>query len=106
MNLLYEKQYQQMLSDGMKMLGDAWTLLIINYIRHQEKRFSEIEKAIWNVNPVTLTRRLKRMEQCGLIKRNEKTRHSVSYQLTKKGMELLPIIDNIEQFIKTYTPKN
>jgi len=41
MNILQNSQYQKILSHGMKMLGDAWILLIIDQLRKKEKRFSD-----------------------------------------------------------------
>lgn len=48
-----------------------------------------------NLNPVTLTRRLREMEQEGLVQRAivSTTPINIVYQLTDKGRALLPAFD-------------
>jgi len=70
---------------------------LINY--GKKKKDFQIEKEILNINPVTLTKRLKKMEQCHLIERDEQAKQTVYYRLTERGQELLPIIDSIEAYI-------
>lgn len=84
----------------MKFIADFWTLRIIDTIRDKELRFCEIERLLPKANPATLTGRLKRLEQFGAIQRLEETRdkQSVTYKLTKKGNETLPIIEAIKAF--------
>ena len=90
--------------DGIKIFGDAWTLFIINILADGEKRFCEIQRRLDNINPVTLSNRLKKLEKFGFLKRKEETidKLSVTYSLSKKGLGMLPIIKNIEAYAKRY----
>jgi DNA-binding HxlR family transcriptional regulator len=55
-----------------------------------------------DVNSVTLSNRLKRLETAGVIGREEATidRQSVAYQLTGLGKGLLPVLREIQSFTK------
>lgn len=89
---------------SLKILGDFWTLEIIQTLFSGEKRFAEIEKTIKGVNPATLSSRLKKLERFGLILRKKEIENklSVSYSLTKKGLGIIPIMDEIQKFSKKY----
>lgn len=93
--------------EGFKLLGDAWTLLIIRNLSDGGQRFCALQRKLNNVNPVTLTTRLKKMEKLGLISRQTETidKNSVCYSLTKKGDELLPILIGLESYAKKYFSK-
>jgi DNA-binding HxlR family transcriptional regulator len=84
----------------LKMLGDFWTLAIIQALRDGNKRFAQLEREIYRVNPTTLTSRLKRLEEQKIIKRQEETidKLSVVYSLTYKGRGILPILKKIRIF--------
>lgn len=90
--------------DVIKLLGDCWTLRIINALQKGEMRFSEIERTIPGLNPVTLTNRLKKMEESGIVVRAIETcdKQSVSYLLTDMGHGIIPILDAIKSFAKNY----
>jgi DNA-binding HxlR family transcriptional regulator len=84
----------------MKLLGDYWTLRIIDSLTSNELRFCELQRSLDNVNPVTLTKRLKTLEDARIISRTEETRDkiSVTYCLTELGEEVLPIIKALDRF--------
>lgn len=89
---------------GLKLLGDYWTLAIIGALSSEEKRFCQLQRDLNNVNPVTLSNRLKKLELAELIFREEETldKLSVTYQLTQKGKDILPLIREIEKFSQKY----
>jgi len=78
------------------------TLRIIDFLRSRELRFTELQRAIGDVNAVTLSNRLKRLEASGMIEREEATidRQSVAYRLTVRGSGLLPVLREIQNFTK------
>jgi DNA-binding HxlR family transcriptional regulator len=87
---------------ALKLLGDYVTLRIIDSLRSYELRFTELERSIGDVNPVTLTNRLKRLDTAGLLERREATfdRQSVTYRLTTLGKGLIPVLQEIQAFTK------
>lgn len=91
-------------SHELKMLGDFWTLQIIQELSENEKRFSQLERDLPNINPTTLTNRLKKLEAINIIKRKEETldKLSVVYYLTEKGQGILPVLQQIKIFADNY----
>lgn len=90
--------------EAMKLVGDFWTLHIIDALRVAELRFCEIERALPASNPATLTNRLKRLVSAGVVNRLEETRdkQSVTYALSEKGHGILPVLDSIKTFTRSY----
>jgi DNA-binding HxlR family transcriptional regulator len=88
----------------LKMLGDFWTLAIIQALHGDEKRFSQLERELIDANPSTLTNRLKKLEQQKIIKRKKETldKLSVVYELTDKGKGIMPVLDQIKLFAEKY----
>jgi DNA-binding HxlR family transcriptional regulator len=84
----------------LKLLGDYVTLRIIDFLRSKQLRFTELQREMGDVNSVTLSNRLKRLEAAGVIERMEATidRQSVAYGLTDLGSELLPVLREIQKF--------
>jgi DNA-binding HxlR family transcriptional regulator len=89
-------------AEALKLLGDYVTLRIIDFLRLKELRFTELQRSMGDVNSVTLSNRLKRLEAAGVIEREEATidRQSVAYQLTSLGKRLLPVLREIQNFTK------
>src|SRR5579859_4320223 len=85
---------------SLKLLGDFWTLRIVDVLQTGELRYCEIQRSVDNMNPVTLADRLKKLEHARLVERKEETRDkiSVSYCLTDLGREVLPILAAINNF--------
>ena len=85
---------------SIKLLGDYWSLRIIDELSHGEQRFCSIQRTLDNINPVTLTARLKKLETAKIIKRNVGTldKLSVTYDLTELGLNVLPVIDAVNKF--------
>ncbi len=86
----------------LKLLGDYTTLRIVDFLRSRGLRFTELQRAIGDVNPVTLTNRLKKLESAGVLERKEATvdKQSVVYVLTAMGGQLLPVLREIQSFTK------
>ena len=80
------------------MLGDYWTLRIVDVLSEGELRYAEIRRAIDDMNPVTLSNRLKKMEATGLITRTELSRADVSYALTDLGRKAIPVLEAINAY--------
>jgi len=91
-------------SGALRLLGDFWTLSIINALAGKEMRFCELQRSLGNLNPVTLTDRLKKLTEASLVERKEETQDklSVSYLLSEKGVGILPVLREIETFSEKY----
>src|SRR5690606_7763087 len=79
----------------LKLLGDYHTLRIIDALQPGSLRFCEVQRMVDNLNPVTLTDRLKKLEEAKLVSRAEDTidKVSVTYCLTPLGRQTIPVLD-------------
>lgn len=70
-------------------LGSKWTGQIIRELANSPLRFCELERALPDLNPRTLTKRLQDLEAEDIIK-HQADGHT--YDLTTKGSDLLPVL--------------
>ncbi len=70
-----------------EVLGEKWTILILRELQYGATRFNDFQRAISGISPTMLTKRLRELEDHGLI---TKTNHD--YQLTRSGVELAPLL--------------
>ncbi len=93
-------------AEVLKMLGDYTTLRIVDFLSAAGMRFTELQRALGDTNSVTLSNRLKRMTEAGLVNRSEAAVNgqSVTYSLSGMGSALLPVIREIRSFAGRYFP--
>lgn len=86
--------------EALAIFGDAQTLFIIHSLSEGGKRYCELQRAVGNMNPTTLAKRLKKLEALHLIERREETvdKVSVSYSLSEKGRHMLPVLVKIKDY--------
>ncbi|HTJ59507.1 MAG TPA: helix-turn-helix domain-containing protein [Devosiaceae bacterium] len=90
---------REFIIEGLKLVGDFWNIIIVHQLRSGPRRFGEIQDGIEGLNPVTLTNRLRLLMEHGLVERLTKPgKKAVSYALTVKGQDLLPILDEMWNF--------
>ena len=78
--------------EALKLFADYWVLRIVEELNISPgSRFSALEREL-DISPVTLSSRLRRLEERGLITRLEESRASVTYSLTERGETVLPVI--------------
>ena len=80
-------------------LGSKWTALIIHELSSGPQRFCAIERAVDDINPRTLTQRLEMLQSHDII-----TQFDSSYELTDKGRDLLPILEDMATWSAHYPP--
>jgi DNA-binding HxlR family transcriptional regulator len=76
-------------------LGDRWSLLIIRDLMVRGLRtFKDFEKSGERIATNILADRLNKLEAAGIIsaRREEDDHRRISYRLTKKGLELAPVL--------------
>ncbi len=100
---LQNEQVRLEISKGMKLLGDSWTLLIVEQLLQGESRFGDLQKEL-SIAPSVLTNRLKHLIDAKLITKHPKKVNelSVSYSLTEKGKDLEPVLLSLGQFINKH----
>lgn len=87
-----------------KLIGKKFTVLILRNMTSKQTRFNQFIESNDGINPKTLSTRLKEMEKNGLIRRKiyHETPIRIEYYLTKKGLELKSILDQMVIFSARY----
>ena len=85
---------------AIRLIGDAWILLIIINLLRGPKRFNELQAFMGHISSKTLTQRLRVLEEMGFVQRRAflEIPPRVEYHLTEKGQEFGEVIAAIEQF--------
>ena len=89
----------------LSIIGKKLTILLLrNMIFLKQKRFNEFHNSIEEINPKTLSIRLKELERDRLIKREvfNETSVRIEYYLTEKGKALQPILEQMGLFSMKY----
>ena len=88
----------------MSVLGGRWKFIILYTLRNSPKRFGQINNFIPSISNKVLTEQLRELEEDGIIDRRVLTDRipvNVEYSLSKRGKELIPIIELMEQWGET-----
>lgn len=85
-------------------LGNKWTPLLLRAFLNQETvRFCQMQELVGGINPRTLCSRLEQLESEGIIRKTQTDEGSRSvYQLTKKGSDLLPVLQTMQEWSSKY----
>jgi DNA-binding HxlR family transcriptional regulator len=82
------------LSKACEIIEPRWTLLILNEIWSGYTRFSDIRRAVGNISPGVLSKRLSELEKAGLVERIEdRAKGTVDYVRTQMAIDLQPAMD-------------
>lgn len=86
------------ISFALDMVGDRWSLLIIRDLMFKGKRYyGEFSQSEERISTNILAERLERLEAEGFISktRDSENRSKYEYRLTRKGIDLLPVLLDI-----------
>ena len=73
---------------------ERWTALIIRDLAYGASRFSELHRGVPLMSPTLLSRRLRQLEQEGVVERRRSASGlGFTYHLTEAGREFVPAID-------------
>jgi DNA-binding HxlR family transcriptional regulator len=76
-----------------EVLGERWTILIIRELLLGTTRFSDFQRALSQLSPTLLSKRLTQLQDAGLVIRKALAgRQRTEYHLTAAGQELKPIV--------------
>ena len=78
------------LDAAMTLVGDRWTLLVVDALLDGPRRFSELQEAIPGLAPNVLTARLRRLEHDGLVTGTPYSDRPprLEYRVSEAGREL------------------
>jgi len=82
---------------AMNMIGNKWSPIIIYVIGERTVRFGQLAAMIDNISRKVLAEQLKSLEKEGIIRRESfaEVPPRVEYSLTKQGVKLIPILNQI-----------
>ena len=85
-------------AQAIHILQDKWVLHIIHALLSGPLGFNELGREVGGCNPTTLTQRLCRLEDLGLVEREvtNETPVRTAYGLTPKGQGLSSVIEAIQ----------
>ena len=83
-----------------------WTILVIRDLAEGRTRFCELERSLAGISPNTLSARLKRLEESGVVERRFYEQHPprAEYLLTAKGRALGPVLKALLDWGRSHTP--
>lgn len=76
---------------AMELLDQRWTLLVVRELLMGSRHFNAIRRGVPHMSPTLLSRRLQTLVRAGVVERWEDG-NRVTYQLTRAGRELEPIV--------------
>jgi DNA-binding HxlR family transcriptional regulator len=81
-----------------------WTLLVIRDLAEGRSRFCELERSLRGISPRTLSLRLRALEEEGVVQRQTypEVPPRVEYALTEKGRALVPLIEDMRAYGRTW----
>jgi DNA-binding HxlR family transcriptional regulator len=87
-----------------EVIASKWTPLIVHDLSEGPRRFMHLEHACPGISPRTLSERLHMLEQEGIVIRRSypESPPRVEYELTDKGRALLPIINAMRKFGRSW----
>lgn len=86
-------------------VGERWTFLILrDLLRRGPRKFQDFESSLVGIGPNTLSARLKRLEEAGILERRLYEQHPprAEYALTEKGRALGPVLLALKKWGETY----
>lgn len=88
--------------DWLAFLGHRWNASILWHLQGGSKRYAELAALLTGITPKVLTERLEGLEARGLIVRLPIATfpRGVSYALSRRGEELIAILDRLELWSK------
>jgi DNA-binding HxlR family transcriptional regulator len=95
---LGEQQFHCAMDVTMHFIGGKWKTVVLWYLRHDKKRFSELKAVMPQITEKMLSIQLKQLEKDGLIMRTVYTSKpplKVEYALTDFGKSLIPLLNEI-----------
>lgn len=84
----------------LRVLGGKWKLHILTTLYYGKKRFKELEREVVGISAKMLIKELKDLEAVGMLNRQtfNTVPITVEYSLTKEGLTLKPILEQMKQW--------
>lgn len=80
------------IAKAMEVLDERWTLLVVRELLLGSRHFNELRRGNPKMSPALLSKRLRRLERAGVVRRRLVGGRS-TYELTESGLELRAVVD-------------
>lgn len=85
-------------------LGDKWTPRLLRFFASEPAvRFCQLQDLTGEINPRTLSARLVKLEEAGVILKRPTSASRCEYELTDKGRDLMPILADMHTWSTKYS---
>ena len=107
MNKYSKKSLKSPAENTLRVIGNKWSVLILNELKGGVRRFGELEKTLKGISPRTLSLRLTHMEKEGVVDRKvfPEVPPRVEYKLSALGKSLLPVLRVMDEWGKNMAKK-
>jgi DNA-binding HxlR family transcriptional regulator len=75
-----------------EILCSRWTMLVVREMLCGTARFNDLRRGVPRMSPSLLSKRLKELEEAGVVRTEKNAAGIVEYRLTEAGEELRPIV--------------
>lgn len=92
----------------LKLVGQRWnSYILVVLMQNGETRFGKLKKLIPQITAKVLIDKLRELEQAGLVNRDHQPTipPTVSYELTKLGSSLSPLLTMVSDIAHTWRKK-
>lgn len=98
------EQHKTCVQAATEILGDKWTPRLIGFLAEQPLAgFCQIQAALDDINPRTLSARLAKLEKLEVVRKECPSSGKRSYySLTPKGQDLAPILQTMSAWSQKY----
>jgi DNA-binding HxlR family transcriptional regulator len=95
---------REAVSASADIIGAKWTALLIYDLAAGSCRFRELEQSCSGISSRTLAERLRALQRAGIARRHSypESPPRVEYELTDKGRDLIPILDAMTDFGRSW----
>lgn len=87
-----------------EIVGERWTPLVLRELMGGRRRFNDVQRGVPRMSPTLLTKRLRTLEDAGLLERRRVGRTGTEYLLTEAGRALVPVLEGLAVWGKTWLP--
>lgn len=78
-----------------EILCSRWTLVVLRELMAGSTRFNELRRGVPRMSPALLSKRLRELEEAGVVERVASGEEGVRYRLTEAGRDLREVVEAI-----------
>ena len=96
------------ITHALSILGDKWTPLLVREMTRCPQTFSDLESAVEGISPRTLSQRMIKLVDDGIVVKSLYCQHPprYNYSLTAKGADLQQILNDMAAWGSKYATSN